>query len=287
MRKNTIMSYKSNRFSVPHDKSTDIAKGKACYGKFAGFILGAIFGGFWGALLGFAAGHILIDSPSIFRTKTKSTTDKPSPASKSGKSDVYRQKFIRIWCGMIAKMAKADGAVTQEEIAAIEEYLDKVLELDILNKEFAISAFRLAKDSTYSFEHYANDFVALTENDPSINLSVLDMLVRLSIVDGSVNPAEKEILHQAARIFGLSLSEFDSILSSYSQDFKKYYSILGCKESDSDEVIKERFRALAKENHPDTILGKGMPEEFVKFAEKRFKEIQEAFEAISNKRGFR
>jgi ankyrin repeat protein len=81
---------------------------------------------------------------------------------------------------------------------------------------------------------------------------------------------------------GASDNNFGSTDSSY---LGKYYSVLGCSERDSDDQVKGRYRKLVKDYHPDTIQGKQLPEEFVKFAHEKFREIQEAFELIRRARG--
>jgi DnaJ like chaperone protein len=65
-----------------------------------------------------------------------------------------------------------------------------------------------------------------------------------------------------------------------------YYRILNCTKESPDDEIKKNYRKLVKEYHPDMIISKGMPEEFVMEATKKFQEIQTAYEKIKNERGF-
>ena len=74
------------------------------------------------------------------------------------------------------------------------------------------------------------------------------------------------------------------IKSRYIKDDNKYYTILGVSRNDTNEVIRTRYRKLAKEYHPDMIASKGLPEEFTKLAEDKFREIQEAYDVVRKER---
>jgi DnaJ like chaperone protein len=65
----------------------------------------------------------------------------------------------------------------------------------------------------------------------------------------------------------------------------KYYAVLGCTSGDTNEQIKKQYRKLVSEYHPDKIISKGLPDEFIKFANDKFNEIQEAYEAVKKERG--
>ncbi|MFN6515892.1 MAG: DnaJ C-terminal domain-containing protein [Nostoc sp. CreGUA01] len=58
-------------------------------------------------------------------------------------------------------------------------------------------------------------------------------------------------------------------------DFKDYYAILGVNKTASQDEIKQAFRKLARKYHPDVNPGN-------KQAETRFKEINEAYEVVSD-----
>ena len=81
--------------------------------------------------------------------------------------------------------------------------------------------------------------------------------------------------------------KYNKLKSKYIQDFEKYYAILGCNSNDSNEHIKKQYRKLVSDYHPDKIASKGLPEEFTKFANNKFREIQEAYETIKKERNIR
>ena len=65
-------------------------------------------------------------------------------------------------------------------------------------------------------------------------------------------------------------------------DISKYYEVLESKNTDSFDVIKANYRRLVKQYHYDSIASKDLPEEMVKFAEQKTKEINEAYSALKN-----
>lgn len=64
-----------------------------------------------------------------------------------------------------------------------------------------------------------------------------------------------------------------------------YYAVLQCEKSASTDDIKRKYRRIVKEFHPDAIKGKGLHEDFVRFANKRFQDIEEAYRKIMRFRG--
>ena len=115
---------------------------------------------------------------------------------------------------------------------------------------------------------------------------MMDVLLRVSVADGSLSANEDALVLDAARIFNLSDAHFSQLKSKYVKNVDKYYAILGCTRSDSIQQIKTQYRKKVSEFHPDKIASKGLPEEFTKFSEDKFREIQEAYEAIQAEKGF-
>ena len=62
---------------------------------------------------------------------------------------------------------------------------------------------------------------------------------------------------------------------------KNAYSVLGVGRDASPEEIKRAFRRLANKYHPDKVSHMG--DEFRELAERRFKEIQEAYQEVMPK----
>jgi DnaJ like chaperone protein len=186
---------------------------------------------------------------------------------------------------MLAKLAKADGQISPEEIGTIEEFMANDLNLDPASKRVAAHIFQTAIESQATFEDFAAQFYNQFVHQPQILELMLDILLRVAVADVALSKSEEKLILSAAGIFNISGQRYKELRSRYVTDSENYYSILGSHRSDSDDQIKKQYRKLVKEYHPDTIASKGLPEEFSKFAHEKFREIQEAYEVIRSERG--
>lgn len=251
-----------------------------------GKMIGAAIGFFWlgplGALIGCFIGHQFDKSEKTFFWNTKSYDWDEWQASRNEANVAF---FVSVF-SMLAKMAKADGRVSEAEIRSVESFMEQQLHLDEKGREFAINIFRSAVNSPEPFENFARQFYYRFQYDPELLEMMVDMLLRVGYADGEMTRAEEEIAYSAALIFGISSSSFEFMKSRYGRVTKKTYSVLGLDENASDPDIKSRYRKLVHEYHPDKLAAKGVPDEFAKYARERFGEIQSAYEEIRKERGF-
>ena len=250
------------------------------FGKIAFGSLGMMFGGPLGAVLGAALGHQLID---------KQQTARRQLFQQSGTllDNVSRNQAAYFVCmlSMLAKLAKADGAVTQEELAVVERLING-LPVSAQEKAFARRVFNEAKSSPYSLEDFAAQFYQMTQAEPTLLCSFLDVIFQVAAADGAMHPAEEKAIRTVQDIFRISDQMLDSIQARYFKNDDKHYTMLNCTAQSTDEEIKRSYKKLVKEFHPDTIIAKGLPDEFINFATKRFQEIQGAYEQVRKTRGF-
>lgn len=188
---------------------------------------------------------------------------------------------------MLAKLAQADGQVTRDEIDAIDAFMRDQLRLDDPTRAFAIDIFRKAKESDHAFEEFATQFATTFARDPQVKEMLIDVLLRVSIADAELHPNEERMIKSAADIFGFSRDDYLRMRARVIPDVSPYYRILGCSPNDSDDDIRKKYRRLAKEYHPDNIIAKGMPEEFVELANRKFQDLQDAYDRVSAERGMR
>ena len=186
---------------------------------------------------------------------------------------------------MLAKLTKADGRISPEEIQAVENFMVHDLNLSPESKRFATQVFNTAIDSPTVFQDFATQFYHHFQHQPQLLDVMIDVLLRVSFSDGTLSDSEEKLIKSAARIFHFSEHKYRELKSRYASDFERYYAILGTDSSASDDEIKKQYRELVKEYHPDTIASKGLPEEFTEFAHDKFREIQEAYEVIKQTRG--
>jgi len=238
-------------------------------GKMIGGTIGFALGGPLGAVAGAAFGHTFVDKKEqAYLSSTPGTHDTLSSNEES------QLVFFTAVFSMLAKISKADGNISESEISAVETFMRRDLQLDINSQQTAINIFRQAVDSNESFDAFAIQFYSVFRTQPNIIELMMDILLRVSTADGSISTEEEAILSDYARL-----------KSKYVRETNKYYAVLKCDEAFSNEEIKKQYRKLVTEYHPDKIEAKGLPEEFIKFANDKFKEIQEAYDNIKKERG--
>jgi DnaJ like chaperone protein len=243
------------------------------FGKLAFGSMGMLFGGPLGAIAGAALGHHLID---------KKETPIRAPKRLGPQEQSQAAYFVSIF-SILGKLAKADGVVTRDEIAVVNEFIAH-LNMPERERQFAKQVFNEAKASSYSIDVFATQFYQMSRHQPTILLSFLDVLFRLAAADGTLHPAEEAVLNRMKAIFQISDIQFNNLKSVYFKDTDKYYRVLNCTPQSSNQEIKANYKKLVKDFHPDTIISKGLPEEFTQFATERFREIQGAYEQIRQER---
>jgi DnaJ like chaperone protein len=245
-------------------------------GKLVGGTIGFALGGPLGAVAGAAFGHVFDAGKNVEYTQARQRL--------SGGEQAQLTFFVAAF-SMLAKMVKADGRISQEEIASIERFMVYDLGLDPQSRMFAMNLFNSALNSPGSFEEFAQQFYNQFQHQPQMLELMLDILTRVAMADGGLTRGEEKLIQSATRIFRFSDTHFGNVKTRHTADTNKYYAVLESTPTDSDEQIKSRYRKLVREFHPDTIASKGLPEEFTKFAEQKFREIQEAYDAIKKERG--
>ena len=113
---------------------------------------------------------------------------------------------------------------------------------------------------------------------------LFEMLFQVAVADGRLHSAEEHLLRQTVRYLNISDHLFDELKARLTPIGHPAYAVLGVSPDSNDDEVKKAFRAKAMEYHPDKIVSKGLPEEFLKFAEEKFKEINEAYDKIKEVR---
>jgi DnaJ like chaperone protein len=189
------------------------------------------------------------------------------------------EKSIAFTIGMIAlgaKMAKADGVVSETEIAAFKQVFH------IPEGELAAVArvFNLAKQDTAGFETYARQIARLFSAQHEVLEDVLDGLFHIAKADNAFHPGEHGFLAQVADIFGFTPQDFARIRARHVSVPDDPYLILGVPRDAADEDIRRRYRDLVREYHPDRHIAAGVPEEMIEIATARLQKINEAYDRI-------
>ena len=177
-----------------------------------------------------------------------------------------------------AKMAKADGQVTRNEVAAFRE----VFHIPPDQEAQAARIFNLARTDIAGFEAYATKIAAMFRRDPGPLCDLMEGLFHMAVADGAYHPAEDAFLARVADIFGFDDRRFARIRAQFVPDTDRDpYDVLGVPDDAPLPEIRKAWRAQVRETHPDRMLARGVPEEAVRLAEKRLVAINRAWEQIS------
>jgi DnaJ like chaperone protein len=213
-------------------------------------------------------------SVSDFLSRLGSSGEPPAP-----------ERSIAFTIGMIAlgaKMAKADGIVTADEIAAFK----RIFHVPPDELPNLARVFNYAKRDVAGYEAYARQIARVFASRPQILEDVMDGLFHIATADGRFHQHELDYLERIAQIFGLGEHEFARIRARHLRPPKDDpYVILGIEPGLSDRELKQHYRALVRSNHPDRHIAAGVPPELIDIATKRLAAINSAYSAIAKARG--
>ena len=232
------------------------------WGSLIGGVVGFSFAGPIGALIGSMVGGRI------------------SSARRSGFHRSFappQQVFAIALIILTAKLAKADGQVSKEELVAIKNKL-KVPdhEIDQVGK-----IFNKAKEDSLGYEPYAQQIAQIYRNNLAVLDEVINILFYIAEADGKVSESEIAMIRNIAIIFGISQSQFEGIRESRkSSDKLNPYIVLGCSSNDDFATVRKKYLQLSKEHHPDILMNKGVPKEVIEESKKKMRAINSAFDQI-------
>ena len=178
-----------------------------------------------------------------------------------------------------AKMAKADGLVTRDEVAAFR----RVFTIPKSEEASAAKVFDLARQDVAGFDAYARKIRAMFKpSDRDVMIDLMEGLFHIAVADRQFHPAEEMFLRSVAQIFGLDDPCFRSLRARHVQDDP--YAVLGVDPSAPYEAIRKAWRVAVKASHPDVMIARGVPAEAVKLAQDRLRALNAAWEEISKAR---
>ncbi|WP_323778465.1 molecular chaperone DjiA [Leisingera sp.] len=177
-----------------------------------------------------------------------------------------------------AKMAKADGQVTRDEVTAFRE----VFQIARDDETGAARVFDMARTDVAGYQEYARRIHSMFADDPTTLCDLMEGLFHIAMADGFYHPGENEFLEEVSRIFGQTPQQFQALRARFVPDAPKDpYTVLGVSPQMSREEIRMHWRKLVRDTHPDAMIARGVPEEAVRLAEKRMIDINRAWDEIS------
>lgn len=181
-----------------------------------------------------------------------------------------------------AKMAKADGQVTRDEVTAFRE----VFTIPAGEEKNAGKLFNLARTDVAGYEDYARKIKAMYADDIAPPLcDLMEGLFHIALADGVYHPNEDAFLTRVADIFGMDDRQFKRLRAQFVPDADRDpMDVLGITADMTKAEMRKAWRQLVRDTHPDRMIARGVPEEAVKMAEKRMIAINRAWDEI-NERG--
>ena len=240
------------------------------WGKIIGGTAGFALGGPLGAIIGVMAGNVY--------DRSKKTSFKLNTIPNEQKQNIFALSVIIL----SAKIAKSDGKVTKDEIEAFKEkFKIPKTELEQVSK-----IFNEAKKSTYGYKKIADQVGTLFADNKILLEELLNNLFYIAEADGNVSVNEIELLKSISHSFNLNDDDFQRIFHTRLKDKNSDpYKVLGVNRDDNDDIIRKKWILLSKEHHPDNLVAKGMPQEFLDQANKELSSINLAYDKIKKYRG--
>ena len=237
-----------------------LQEGMTIWGIIIGGAAGFALGGPIGALIGAAAGHVAERGlqQAIAPEQTRNVA------------------FTVAVIALSAKMARADGVVSRAEINAFRQ------KVDIPQKDLPQVArfWDLARQTQDGFQSYAKQTVSLFGERAPILEQLLELLFFIARSDSEIAPAEWAYLQEVAFIFGYDEAEFAHMAEIYAHDDAQPHQILGITKDADKHTIRNRWKELVRDHHPDQLIAKGMPAEFIDAATDRLARINRAYELM-------
>lgn len=187
-----------------------------------------------------------------------------------------------------AKMAKADGTVTRDEVTAFR----RIFTFPEGEEGHAAHVFNLARQDVAGFDAYARKIARLFNpeakricaDDHHVLVDILEALFQIAIADGSYHPGEDAFLTHVADAFGLDDRCFRIVRSRLVEGAPRDpYDVLGLPRDATKADARKAWKTLVRDTHPDVMQARGVPPEAMKLAERRMQLINEAWREINSK----
>lgn len=266
----------------------------AWWGKVLGGAFGFALGGPLGALLGAVLGHQF--DKGLTQVSLRSVD-----------REQVQTAFFTATFAVLGRLAKADGRVSEHEIAFAEAVMAH-MSLNSEQRRAAIELFRRGKRDDFDLDGVLDQFRSIAGRRSTLMRMFLEIQLQAAYADGALHAAERKLLIDLFQRLGFSRAEFEHLdaMTRAARDFagegpgaagrgrkddkrlvEEAYEVLGVKPDASDGEIKRAYRRLMSQHHPDKLVSKGLPEEMIRLATEKTREIKNAYELLKQTRGMR
>jgi DnaJ like chaperone protein len=256
----------------------------AWWGTLLGGTLGYMFGGPLGALLGAALGRNFDHG-----VKLNYRQGEFDP----GQQERVQAAFFTATFSVMGQVAKSDGKVTQDEIAATESIMSR-MQLDSGQRKAAIRLFNQGKETGFPLDEVLAQFRQECHRRRSLVQMFLEIQIATAMADGKLHAAERDLLYHIGGQLGFDRNSIEQLLHLAGQPgaatqrglpLAEAYAMLGVDSKASDAEVKKAYRRLMNQHHPDKLIAKGLPQEMIQIATEKTQQIKAAWEQIKSARG--
>ncbi|MDR4517287.1 MAG: co-chaperone DjlA [Nitrosomonas sp.] len=252
-------------------------------------ILGVLAGFFILGVLGSILGYLLGSIIDRFRTSDSAEINTYTAARR-------QSVFLETVFTLMGKLAKADGRVSETEIAHVEQFMH-MLGMSAEHRLKAIALFKRGASSMFDIKPKLTEFMQVCGNSRNLKQMLLIYLINFGLSDGQLSGSEVRLLKEISGRLGYSRTAFDRLLEMIQSQLhfsngrpmsvnalEDAYKALGVNRNSSDAEIKRAYRKLISQYHPDKLMGQGLPEEMISVATEQAKEVQSAYDLIKKNR---
>jgi DnaJ like chaperone protein len=253
-----------------------------------GGTLGFVIGGPIGAILGAALGHLAGEAPEWARL-----------AGTYNPGERIQTVFFTATFSVMGHIAKADGRVSEHEIAAARAVMAQ-MNLNAAQREAAIRLFTEGKQADFDLEGVLAQFRTECRHRLDLFRVFIEIQLHAALADGSIDAAERRILHIICDRLGITRAEFARIEQmaraqhgaggarpSARTSLAQSYKVLGVGRDATDAEVKKAYRRLLHQHHPDKLVAKGLPEEMMEVAKEKTRQVIAAYDRVKEARGMK
>lgn len=253
--------------------------------KFIGALVGYYFFGIIGAFLG----YFLV---SIVTRISAYGVGGVNPLSAAHRQAVFLETVFVL----MGKLAKADGHISKDEIAHVEQFM-QTLGMSAEHRQQAILLFKRGSAPDFDYVPNLRQFMAACGHTHSLKQMLLVYLIVMALSDGRIDSAEERLLIEIARHLGYDQAAFQRMLDmvlnqthfaegnvTSASALDDAYKALGVGKDSTDQEVKRAYRKLMSQYHPDKLMGQGLPEDMIAVATEQAKEVQLAYDLITKSR---